>query len=179
MITRKLHHVAYRCNNAQETVDFYTKVLDMPYVMAISEDRVPSTHEPDPYMHIFFDIGDGSYLAFFEIPNSPPMGKDKNTPNWVQHLAMEVADEDALLAAKERIEGFGIDVVGPTDHALFKSIYCFDPNGHRLELACNTAPPEVWADVAEAAPDMLAQWNETHSVVKHVAWIHEKEFSNA
>jgi glyoxylase I family protein len=67
MITTKLHHVAYRCNNTQETVDFYTKVMGMNYAMAMSEDKVPSTHEPAPYMHVFFDIGDGSFLAFFEI----------------------------------------------------------------------------------------------------------------
>jgi len=179
MITKSLHHVAYRCNNAQETVDFYTNVLEMPYAMAMSEDRVPSTHEPDPYMHIFFDIGDGTFLAFFEIPNSPPMGRDGNTPEWVQHLALRVEDEDALMAAKERIEGFGIDVVGPTDHALFKSIYCFDPNGHRIELACNTASEAVWKKVADEAPAMLKEWNETHSTVKHAAWVHEKEFAEA
>ncbi|MBT3991442.1 MAG: VOC family protein [Rhodospirillaceae bacterium] len=179
MITKGLHHVAYRCINAQETVDFYTKVLDMPYAMAMAEDHVPSTHEPDPYMHIFFDIGDGSFLAFFEIPNSPPMGRDENTPNWVQHLALKVEDEDALMAAKARMEDLGVDVLGPTDHAVFKSIYCFDPNGHRLELACNTAGPEVWQKVADEAPAMLEEWNETKSVPKHVAWVHTKEFEDA
>ena len=179
MTIRRLHHVAYRCINAQETVDFYTKVLDMPYAMAMAEDHVPSTHEPDPYMHIFFDIGDGSFLAFFEIPNSPPMGRDENTPNWVQHLALKVEDEDALMAAKARMEDLGVDVLGPTDHAVFKSIYCFDPNGHRLELACNTAGPEVWQKVADEAPAMLEEWNETKSVPKHVAWVHTKEFEDA
>ena len=84
-ITTGLHHAAYRCNNAQETVDFYTQVIGMDYIMAISEDFVPSTKEPDPYMHIFFEIAPGSYLAFFELPNSPKMGRDLNTPEWVQH----------------------------------------------------------------------------------------------
>jgi glyoxylase I family protein len=179
MITTKLHHVAYRCNNTQETVDFYTKVMGMNYAMAMSEDKVPSTHEPDPYMHVFFDIGDGSFLAFFEIPNSPPMGRDENTPNWVQHLALKVEDEDSLMAAKARIEDLGIDVLGPTDHGVFKSIYVFDPNGHRIELACNTATPEVWEKVAAEAPAMLEEWNKTKSVPKHVAWVHEKEFEDA
>ena len=68
-VTTGLHHVAYRCNNSQETVDFYSNVIGMDYVMAISEDQVPSTKEPDPYMHIFFEIGPGSYLAFLELPN--------------------------------------------------------------------------------------------------------------
>jgi glyoxylase I family protein len=107
------------------------------------------------------------------------MGRDENTPNWVQHLALKVKDEDSLMAAKARIEDVGIDVLGPTDHGVFKSIYVFDPNGHRIELACNTATPEVWEKVAAEAPAMLEEWNKTKSVPKHVAWVHEKEFEDA
>jgi catechol 2,3-dioxygenase-like lactoylglutathione lyase family enzyme len=175
MYTKGLHHVAYRCNNAQETVDFYTKVLGMKYVMAMSEDQVPSTKEPDPYMHIFFDIGDGTFLAFFELPNSPPIGKDPNTPAWVQHLALRVENEEVLADARRKLEAHGVDVLGPIDHTLFKSIYCFDPNGHRLELTSNTADAD-WARVADRAQSILKEWNETGKTVKQVAWVHEKEF---
>jgi lactoylglutathione lyase len=71
------------------------------------------------------------------------MGRDQNTPAWVQHLAMEVGSMEELLAAKERLVAAGIDVIGPVNHTIFKSIYFFDPNGHRLELACNTGTPEM------------------------------------
>ncbi|MBC8239718.1 MAG: VOC family protein [Alphaproteobacteria bacterium] len=174
-VTTGLHHVAYRCNNAQETVDFYTNVVGMDYVMAISEDRVPSTKEPDPYMHIFFEIGPGSYLAFFELPNSPTMGKDPNTPEWVQHIAFAVPDMDTLLIAKARIEASGLDVLGPIDHMLFKSIYFFDPNGHRLELATNTGDPGNWKRAADAAPAMLDAWNKNGSTGDLGSWFHAKE----
>ena len=70
MDIKKIHHVAYRCNDAKETVTFYQDVLDMDLVLAIAEDQVPSTKEPDPYIHIFLDAGQGNVLAFFEIPNS-------------------------------------------------------------------------------------------------------------
>jgi catechol 2,3-dioxygenase-like lactoylglutathione lyase family enzyme len=176
MITKRLHHVAYRCNDAQQTVDFYTKVMGMKYAMAISEDRVPSTKEPDPYMHVFFAIGDGSFLAFFELPNSPPMGKDPNTPEWVQHLALRVESVDALIETKERIESFGIDVIGPIDHSIFKSIYFFDPNGHRLELAADTVDPAELDELAGKAESMLEEWNRTHSTVRQAEWLHKKEF---
>ena len=43
----------------------------MGFVLAIAEDEVPSTKEPDPYMHVFLDAGMGNVLAFFELPNSP------------------------------------------------------------------------------------------------------------
>ena len=55
----------------------YDKTVGILGVGAIAEDRVPSTKEPDPYMHIFLDAGGGSILAFFELPNSPPMGRDE------------------------------------------------------------------------------------------------------
>ncbi|MCA9614143.1 MAG: VOC family protein, partial [Myxococcales bacterium] len=55
MKIRKIHHVAYRCNDAKETVEWYGKHLKMDFVLAIAEDQVPSTKEPDPYMHVFLD----------------------------------------------------------------------------------------------------------------------------
>jgi len=177
MQIQQIHHVAYRCKDAKETVDFYKDVLNMDFLVAISEDRVPSTKEPDPYMHVFLDAGNGNILAFFEIPNSPPMGKDPNTPDWVQHIAFQVADEDALMQAKAEIEAKGIDVVGPTNHEIIKSIYFFDPNGHRVELTTVTATPEMMAKLKEIAPEMVDKWSKTKSTVRDAAWLHEKEFT--
>lgn len=177
MEIKQIHHVAYRCNDAKETVDFYTKNLDMEFLVAISEDRVPSTKEPDPYMHLFLDAGMGNILAFFEIPNSPPMGRDPNTPEWVQHIAFRVEDEAALMQAKEDLEAKGINVLGPTDHAIIKSIYFFDPNGHRLELTCITATDDMMDELKRVAPIMLEEWSQTKKTVTQAAWLHEKEFS--
>ena len=167
-----IHHVAYRCINAKQTVEFYQQVLDMDFQLAIAEDKVPSTGEPDPYMHVFMDAGNGNVLAFFEIPNSPDMSFDPNTPQWVQHIAFKVADIDALLAAKARVEKAGLKVIGPIDHTLFKSIYFFDPNGHRLELAADTAKPGMLEELHRVAPDMLEEWNQTKRAPKHAAWLH-------
>lgn len=172
-----VHHVAYRCRDAKETVEWYTKNLNMNFVLAIAEDQVPSTHEPDPYMHLFMDAGGGNILAFFEIPNSPEMGRDPNTPTWVQHIAFKVDSVDALLQAKARLEANGIEVLGPTEHTIFKSIYFRDPNGHRLELAANTATPEMNAKLDEVKWDMLEEWSRTKRAPKHAAWMHEKEFA--
>ncbi len=176
MKIQKIHHVAYRCNDAKETVEFYRDVMDMALVLAIAEDKVPSTKAPDPYMHIFIDAGMGNILAFFEIPNSPPMGRDENTPGWVQHIAFELEDIDALLTAKEQLENKKIDVIGPTAHGIFKSIYFFDPNGHRLELAANTGTSEMMAELNRVAPDMIEQWSKTKKAPRHAAWLHEGEF---
>jgi len=174
---KRIHHVAYRCKNAKETVEFYQKHLDMDFVLAIAEDRVPSTKAPDPYMHVFLDAGMGNVLAFFELPNSPKMGRDSATPDWVQHLAMEVDSYGELLAAKNKLENAGIDVLGPTNHGIFQSIYFRDPNGHRLELATNTCTKKEMANLHEVAPAMLEEWNQTKKAPKHAAWLHEKEFN--
>ena len=171
---KRIHHVAYRCKDAKETVEFYQRVLGMDFVLAIAENEVPSTGEPDPYMHIFLDAGMGNVLAFFELPNSPEMGRDENTPEWVQHIAFEVEDMDALLAAKAKAEAEGLEVIGPTNHGIFQSIYFFDPNGHRLELAANTRTQEQMDELHRVAPLMLEEWSKTKKAPRHAAWLHEK-----
>lgn len=170
---QRIHHVAYRCRDAKETVEWYQAVLGMTYVTAFSEDHVPSTGAYDPYMHVFLDCGGGNVLAFFELPKQPEMGRDENTPAWVQHLALKVADEATLLEAKAHIESLGIDVLGPTWHGIFKSIYFFDPNGHRLELACDIGTPEQYAELREVAPAMLEEWSRTKTAPRHAEWLHK------
>ncbi len=171
---KRIHHVAYRCRDAKETVEFYRKVLDMDFQIAFAEDHVPSTGEYDPYMHVFLDAGGGNVLAFFELPDQPDMGRDSNTPLWVQHIAFEVEDVSVLEAAKARAQNLGIDVLGPTDHGIFKSIYFFDPNGHRVELAVNTGTEAELAELRRVAPMMLEEWSRTKKAPQHAAWLHEK-----
>src|SRR5690625_1590687 len=99
----QIHHVAYRCKDAKETVEWYKKHLNMDFILAFAENQVPSTKEPDPYMHVFLDAGNGNVLAFFELPTKPEMGRDPNTHAWTQHLALEVDSMDALLETKARL----------------------------------------------------------------------------
>ena len=174
----RIHHVAYRCKDARQTVEWYRDMLNMDFVLAIAEDQVPSTKEPDPYMHVFLDAGGGNVLAFFELPTKPEMGRDPNTPAWVQHIAFRVKDRAELLAFKAHLEGKGVDVVGVTDHGAFHSIYFFDPNGHRLELAC---PDEQEAELMRRLDavkwDMLEEWSRTRRAPRHAAFLHAKEFA--
>ncbi len=172
----RIHHVAYRCKDAKETVEWYVKHLNMNFVLAIAEDLVPSTKAPDPYMHVFLDAGQGNVLAFFELPTAPAMGRDTNTPEWVQHIAFKVDSMAALEAAKARLQAGGVEVLGITDHAIFKSIYFFDPNGHRLELACDVGTPEMYEKLDAVKWEMLEEWSKTKQAPKHAAWMHEKEF---
>ncbi|MBK9322350.1 MAG: VOC family protein [Bdellovibrionaceae bacterium] len=172
----QIHHVAYRCKDAKETVNFYKKYLNMDLLVCIAEDKVPSTKEPDPYMHVFLDAGAGNILAFFEITGSPEMGRDLNTPLWVQHIAFRVKDSEALLSAKKDLEQKGLDVLGVTEHGIIRSIYFFDPNGHRIELTCVTGTQEQMAYLKKIAPDMLEEWSQTKRPPRQAAWLHEQEF---
>jgi catechol 2,3-dioxygenase-like lactoylglutathione lyase family enzyme len=169
-----VHHVAYRCNDAKETVEFYRDVLGMRFQLAFAEDHVPSTGAYDPYMHVFLDAGGGNVLAFFELPEQPDMGRDANTPEWVQHIAFKVESVEALGAAKTHAEAHGLDVLGPTDHGIFQSIYFFDPNGHRVELAADTGTPDELSELNRVAGDMLEEWSRTKKAPQHAAWLHEK-----
>ena len=172
---KRIHHVAYRCKDAKQTVDWYKEMLNMELTVAIAENEVPSTKAPDPYMHIFLDAGMGNVLAFFEIPNSPEMGRDENTPQWVQHIALEVEDVNALVDAKTFLQSKDVDVLGPVNHGVFKSIYFFDPNGHRLELAANTGTHEQFQELKKVAPLMIEEWSQTKRAPKHAAWLHEQD----
>lgn len=169
----RLHHVAYRCRDAQRTVDFYTKVVGLKYVAALlpPEAAKPSwplnepgkparkvVGAPADTIHIFFELGDGSYLAFFDVASSPDDGNDP-TPWWVKHIAFEVADMKTLLEGKKRLEAHGVQVLGPKDHDFCQSIYFMDPDGHRLEMTVRTEQPDTWQQLAAEAPKELAKWN--------------------
>ena len=175
---QQIHHVAYRCKDAKKTAEFYKEYLNMDLLVSISEDKVPSTKEPNPYMHIFLDAGMGNILAFFEVTGQKEMGRDENTPLWVQHIAFQVESEAALLAAKAELEKKGLDVLGVTDHTIIKSIYFFDPNGHRIELTCLTSTPEQMKELKRIAPEMLEEWSHTKTPPKHAAWLHSEEFKS-
>ena len=104
MNLKRIHHVAYRCKDAKETVEFYQRVLNMEFLIAFAEDQVPSTKEPDPYMHVFLDAGMGNVLAFFELPTKPEMGRDANTPGCLYYYSFEVEQYLDFPSAKTHLE---------------------------------------------------------------------------
>lgn len=152
-----LNHVAYLTRDTAKTADFYTRVLGMKLVGHALDDKVGSTGEPQRFLHTFFEMGDGSCVAFFELEGLPD-GEDQTVvPKWVRHIALSVDSMEALEEARQRVVAAGLDVIGPVDHeGIWQSIYFFDHNDIRVELTYQNRP--LGADDAAAAADAVADW---------------------
>ncbi len=156
---QKLNHVAYRCRDAGETMQFYRDVLGMKLAHVITQDRVPSTQEFAPHCHLFFEMADGSWVAFFDLVDETTIDQESN-PDWAQHLALEVESVEALDIAHKNLDAHDIDVLGPVDHGFIRSIYFYDPSGHRLELTARTTEPGDLERFAAEAPALVDAWTD-------------------
>jgi catechol 2,3-dioxygenase-like lactoylglutathione lyase family enzyme len=131
-----LNHAAYVTHDAEATVRFYTKIMGMELASTIIGDRIPSTGDAFPYFHLFFRMGDGSTMAFFESPGLPQAARATHPAYDIfNHIAFQVD----TVAEVERWRGWlasnGVEVIGPIDHeGMVLSIYFRDNNGYRLEL---------------------------------------------
>jgi catechol-2,3-dioxygenase len=101
---------------------------------------------------------DGSFIAFFDLGDDEAPQPSPNTPSWVNHLALEVPDEQHLRAAKAKLEQAGVEVLGVTDHEIVRSIYFFDPNGLRVELTTWTVDKACMDKEAAVARSRLDAW---------------------
>ncbi len=156
---RQLHHFAWRCRDAEETRRFYEDLLGLPLVHVIRNVRVPSTGAEDPHLHLFFQMHDGSCIAFFDLGDNETAEPSPNTPAWVNHLALRVDTLADLETARQRLLQAGISVLGPVDHdGYVHSIYFFDPNGIRLELTAETATPQMLSQYRAGARALCDAW---------------------
>jgi glyoxylase I family protein len=155
---QQLHHYAYRARDAEETRSFYEDVLGLPLYHIIQSDVVPSTGEFCPYTHFFFRLQDGSFIAFFDLGDDTAAEPSPNTPKWVNHISFRVNTVADLEAMKARLQAAGVDVLGVTDHHIFKSIYFFDPNGIRLEFTAQLADEFQMLQESKTAHARLREW---------------------
>ncbi|XAH21623.1 VOC family protein [Xylophilus sp. GW821-FHT01B05] len=155
---QQLHHYAYKARDAEETRHFYEDILGLPLYHIIQSDHVPSTGEYCPYTHFFFRLKDGSFIAFFDIGDDTAALPSPNTPLWINHIAFRVDTVQELENTKARLQAHGVEVLGVTDHHIFKSIYFFDPNGIRLELTAQLADAVQMQRESTTAHARLAEW---------------------
>lgn len=156
----RMHHAAWRCRDAEETRAFYEDLLGLPLAHIIRADTVPSTGEHCPYVHLFFQLPDDSFVAFFDLGDNQAAMPSPNTPAWVNHFAMKVESQEVLERYKRRLQAAGVDVLGVTDHGFVRSIYFFDPNGIRMELTIDMQDTKVSKSDMQKARQRLDAWTQ-------------------
>ncbi len=147
-VVRGVHHLVLNTEDMKATIDFYSGVLGMPLVGAITVEEGLGTGADNrgnpPYenlRHYFFDMGNDSMLAFFEMPKGVRKHGDRDDLGNMQHVSFVVSAQ-MQLAMKERLIAFGYEAHGPVRVSPGSdSLYFRDPvNDIRLEFS--TAPAQ-------------------------------------
>lgn len=121
-VAEGVHHVALMCADVERTIRFYQEVLGFPLAEIFENRDYPGS------THLFFDIGHGNFLAFFDFPGLG-LGPYAEVLGGLHHIALSVA-ADLWEAARVRLEDAG--VACHMDSGV--SMYFSDPDGARLEL---------------------------------------------
>ena len=154
---KRLHHHAYRCQNAEETRHFYEDILGFKLVQAaiLSRDLDPKGNN---FCHVFFELADGSSLAFFDCTGDMLTRDFSVDTGFDHHVALYVESDDDMQYYKDRLDAGGI-ANSLVDHIVYRSLYCVDPNGLNLEF-CGNAPitPEYELKSEITAHHELETW---------------------
>ena len=163
LATRGIHHLALNTEDMKMTIDYYVDVLGMKLVHAMKIPpglgAGPNNRGNPPYenlRHYFFDMGNDSLLAFFEMPKGEKQVGDRNAIAAMQHVSFSMLP-DAFEALQLRLKERDIDTIGPLEvlPGVF-SVYFFDPNGIRLEASCQPADGKM-PRIATAATQTKSQ----------------------
>ena len=162
-----VHHTAWRCRDAAETRWFYETACGLELEAALSFKEAPGSGLPLRYMHLFFKMGDGNFVAFFDIPDSAKEEYFKQRSGFNLHFAMEVETMAELEIFKKRWQDHGLEVYGPLDHHFVHSIYTYDPNGIQVEITCK-APiyDDYMAEERAQNEQQMAAWQSETAEVK-------------
>jgi catechol 2,3-dioxygenase-like lactoylglutathione lyase family enzyme len=133
-----LNHLALITNDMDTTTRFWHGVLGAPLVATIGNNA---------FRHYFFDVGHGATVAFFEYQGhsvdgfAKPAGIPDKRAVQFDHVSLNLPDEEALLALRQRLLDHNCEVTDVIDHGLMRSIYFTDPNGIALEASWWTDDP--------------------------------------
>lgn len=146
------NHVAYAASDIAATHDFYTRVMGFRLVKT----NVVPTPTGGWSRHVFYDTGNGEMIAFWDLHDRKMEGfkvdhaRSLGLPVWVNHVAFDAPDREALDAHRRRWQENGIEVL-EIDHEWCISIYALDPNGIMVEFCWLTRPFDA-KEVDEAIP---------------------------
>jgi catechol 2,3-dioxygenase-like lactoylglutathione lyase family enzyme len=152
---KKLHHSAYRCRDSEETRQFYEDFLGLPLAGSLEIGETKSGRQT-AVLHTFYELDDGSYLAFFEEPEAPFDFEPRR--DFDLHIALEVEASD-LEPMLDKGRAAGIETRGVSDHGFIHSIYFRDPNGYVIELTARMPNHDREMDPASnGARAILDRW---------------------
>jgi catechol 2,3-dioxygenase-like lactoylglutathione lyase family enzyme len=155
-----VHHVAFRCRDAEQTRWFYEDILGMKLSAAMAFDHVSGTDKKLEYMHIFFEMNDGNYLAFFDDPHNAPSDFFKDMNGFDSHVAVEVSTMSDINEIRDKLSLIGWNSF-EINHDFVVSLYIFDPNGIQLEFTCRAHDHDkIMKEDAEVAHEELKKWTE-------------------
>jgi catechol 2,3-dioxygenase-like lactoylglutathione lyase family enzyme len=155
-----VHHTAFRCRDAEETRAFYEDLLGLPLKAALVFETEPGSGKPAPYMHLFFALKDGNFVAFFDEPGRADESKFKMKHGFDLHFALEAESMDELAAYKAKLDAANVPAFGPIDHHFCHSIYFYDPNGLNVEITVRDPKHDaIMAEEAAGAREVIANWS--------------------
>lgn len=156
MTAPAIHHIALACRDLEATHRFYHDILGFPLLHTETEER-----ENGWFKHAFYDLGDGSCIAFFDLHGmgEPPqletaISTGLGLPIWVNHIALRTSAERAA-ELTDRLADAGIEPTMKLDHDWCQSTYVTDPNGVLVEFCVDT--PGMPIDPAEAERELHQQ----------------------
>ena len=84
--TAGVDHLALICSELERTIGFYAEVLGMRLTQIVQNRDEPTS------THIFFDMGGGNQLAFFDFPENGP-GRTVRGVGSMHHVALKTQPE--------------------------------------------------------------------------------------
>jgi catechol 2,3-dioxygenase-like lactoylglutathione lyase family enzyme len=133
------HHVAYACRDIDATHRFYEELMGFRLVHTEVVEK-----DGGFFRHVFYDTGDGSCLAFFDLHGvgekqgwSSAVSTGNGLPVWVNHVAFS-ATAERQTQVKERMTAAGVEPLMEIDHGWCHSLYYVDPNGIMVEFCRDT-----------------------------------------
>lgn len=179
-VTRGVHHLALTTEDMKATTEFLVRVVGMPLVHAMTVPPGvgvgPGNRGNPPYeeiRHYFFDMGNDSLLAYFEIPRNEKKQSDRDDIGGMQHVAFTVTVE-RFTEIQSRLTEHGVEFDGPVDILPgLQSIYFYDPSGIRLEACCQPEAGEAPGVVGSVLQSAATARLELDTLDADEAWVAE------
>lgn len=153
-----IHHLAFMAGDIKKHIAFFSQVMGCPLVALFDMHGVPGG------LHAFLKMNAHSYFSIVQLPDVDKIpvqlgvthagsGALPSAAGTLQHLAFRADSEGELIGLRDRIRSHGINVIGPIDHGMCKSIYFAGPDHMTLEVATPTGglDPALWIDPAVLA----------------------------